>query len=101
LLEAELNYRRLLDAARKAIMSQTYYWVVTCKNIEHHCGKNPFHGYRIPVGRTDPHSPRPCILDKIEIQCDDPECRKTYSYTAPEIILWCGDTPWFPSRPLF
>ena len=55
---------------------------------KYHTEKNPFHGYRIPVGKTDAHSPRPTIPDTVEIPCDDPHCGKTYSYTAPEIIRW-------------
>lgn len=82
-------------------MAQGYYWVVTCKNADHHAQQNPFHGHRIPVGRADAYSPRPAVSDSIDIPCDDPTCSKTYSYTASEIIRWSGDIPPFVSHPLF
>jgi hypothetical protein len=63
-----------------------HYWVVTCKNTEYHAQRNPFfQGHRIPMGKTDPYSPRPTIPDSIEITCDDAQCGKTYSYSASEI----------------
>lgn len=82
-------------------MPQGHYWVATCKNTEYHVQKNPFHGHRIPVGKTDAHSPLPAVHGTIDIQCDDPLCGRTYSYTGPEINRWYGDLPAFLSHPLF
>jgi len=82
-------------------MAQDYYWVVTCKNAKYHSDKNPLFGHRIPVGKTDAHSPRPAIPDTLEIKCDDPHCGKTYSYKAREVIRWYGDVPSFLPHPLF
>jgi hypothetical protein len=82
-------------------MAQGHYWVVTCKNTAYHAEKNPFHGHRIPFGKTDAHSPRPEIPDYIDIPCDDKGCGKTYSYTATEIIRWLGDATLLYAHPLF
>jgi hypothetical protein len=82
-------------------MAEDHYWVVTCKNTNYHAEKNPFGGHRVPVGRTDAHSPRPAIAETIDIQCDDSQCHKTYSYTASEIFRWYGDLEPFSSHPLF
>jgi hypothetical protein len=82
-------------------MASDHYWVVTCKNITHHAMQNPLHGHRIPIGKTDAHSPRPATPEMIAIQCDDPTCRNTYPYTASEIIRWLGDVGSFSSHPLF
>ena len=83
------------------LMVQGHYWVVTCKNTEHHAGQNPFHGHRIPIGKTDANSPRPATPETIEIRCDDPTCRKNYPYAASEIIRWVGDAGAFSAHPLF
>lgn len=82
-------------------MAQGYYWVVTCKNMDYHSEKNPFHGRRIPVGKTDVHSARPLLPNNLEVQCDDSGCGKTYSYTPAEVIRWYGGGPDFLSHPLF
>jgi hypothetical protein len=81
-------------------MAQAHFWVVTCKNTEHHAKQNPLHGHRIPIGKTDENSPRPAVPETIKIECNDPTCGKTYSYTASEIIRWYGDTVPFSSHPL-
>jgi hypothetical protein len=78
-----------------------HYWVVTCKNTKHHSEENPLHGHRVPIGRTDAHSPRPAIPDYLDIQCDYRRCGRTYAYTAPEIIRWYGDMALLVSHPLF
>ena len=48
-------------------MARGHYWVVTCKNTKFHSTQNQFHGHRIPIGRTDEHSPRPKIPDYLDI----------------------------------
>jgi hypothetical protein len=82
-------------------MARGHYWVVTCKNTKFHSTQNQFHGHKIPIARTDEHSPRPEIPGYLDITCDDPKCGMSYSYTAPEIIRWHGDAPLVPSHPLF
>jgi hypothetical protein len=82
-------------------MAHGYFWVVICKNTKSHSAQNPFHGHKIPIGRTDEHSPRPRIPDYLDIPCDDPKCGKTYKYTAPEIIRWEGDALLVFPHPLF
>ena len=82
-------------------MAQKHSWVVSCKNTKYHNEKNPFHGHRIPVGKAEEHSPHFEFPGTIEVRCNDPACAKTYSYAAPEIILWSGDIPPFVSHPLF
>jgi hypothetical protein len=74
-------------------MAQAHFWVVTYKNTEHHAKQNPLHGHRIP-------SPRPAVPETIKIECNEPTCGKTYSYTASEIIRWYGDTVPFSSHPV-
>ena len=82
-------------------MTEGHYWAVTCKNTRHHAKKNPLHGHRIPIGRTDAHSSRPAIPDYLDIPCDDQQCGKTYAYTAPEIFRWYGDITLLAPHPLF
>ena len=78
-----------------------YYWVVSCKNLNFHAKKNPFLTHKIPIGRTDEHSPRPAIPDYLDIPCDDPRCGKTYAYTAAEIIRCQGDMTLLVPHPLY
>ena len=82
-------------------MAEGHYWVATCKNAAYHSEKNPFHGHRIPIGKTGAHSQRPELPDHIDIACNDKGCGRTYSYSAPEIIRWYGDATLLIPHPLF
>jgi len=82
-------------------MAEGHYWAVTCKNTRHHAKRNPLHRHKIPIGRTDEHSPRPEIPDYLDIPCDDRQCGKIYAYTAPEIFRWYGDVTLLVPHPLF
>jgi len=77
-----------------------YCWVVTCKNYEFHRERNPFHGHRIPLGKTDEQMPRPDIPQWLVVRCSD--CSKEFQYDRSEVLRFQLQLPErFIPHPLF
>jgi hypothetical protein len=66
--------------------SDSYCWVVLCKNRWFHARQNLFHAHRIPLALTDAVSARPAIDQRFEVRCDD--CGRTYIYKPSEVYRY-------------
>ena len=80
--------------------TDSYCWVVICKNNWFHRRRNLFHGYVIPLGETDAFAPRPALDRSFMVQCDN--CGKEYSYEPAEVLRLEWELPEsFTPHPLF
>jgi hypothetical protein len=70
--------------------SESYAWVVICKNTKVHCAANVNAGHKIPLAETDAFASPP-KLQSFVVSCD--ECGKEYSYEIEEVLRLEMDLP--------
>ncbi len=64
--------------------TESYCWIVICKNKRFHRRQDPDHGHKIPLAPTDMFESPPALKGKFKARCD--ECGEEYSYKPSELL---------------
>ncbi len=71
--------------------SDSYCWIVICKNKRFHSAKDPLYGHKIPLGPTDTYASPPTLDGGFRVRCD--ECGEEYMYKADDVMRFEMEMP--------